>query len=119
MQANTNNPNVAVILVDLAAQIAANPRLIEEGHQSTRKQSANTVRIREVEEEIGIRRAIKDPGAVIREIETRDVTVAPAQAGHTLRTVQEGKLDRHPEKNHEALLAVHSQINQKSTQRKA
>jgi len=104
---------------DLAAQIAVNPRLIGEGRQSTRKQSANIVRIQEVGEEIGIRRVIKDPGAVIREIETKDVTVAPAQAGHTLQTVQKGKLDPHPEKSHEVPLAVHSRINQKSTQRKA
>lgn len=102
---------------DLAAQTAANPHHIEGDHQSIRRQSANTVHTREVEEEIGIQRAIKDPGVVIREIETKDVIV-PERADHILQTVQEEKLDPHPERSHEALLAVHSRINRKLIQKR-
>jgi len=97
---------------DLAARTVVSPRHIVEGRQNTRKQSANTVRTREVEEEIGVQRIIKDPGAATRETETKDVTV-PAQADHTLRIVQEEKLGPRPERNHEALLAVPNRINQK------
>lgn len=110
--------NITIILVDLAAQTAVNPHHIEGGHQNIQRQSANTVHTREVEEEIGIQRAIKDPGAVTREIETKDVII-PEQAGHILQIVQEEKLDPHPEKSREALLAVHSRINRKLMQKKA
>jgi len=95
-----------------------NPRHIVEGRQNTPKQSANTVRTREVEEEIGVQRIIKEAlGVVTRETETKDVTV-PAQADHTLRIVQEEKLGPRPERSHEALLAVRNRINQKLLQRK-
>lgn len=95
-----------------------NPHHIEGDHQSIQRQSANTVHIREAEEEIEIQRAIKAPGTVTREIETKDVTVQE-QAGHILRIVQEEKLDLHPERSHEAPPAVRSRINRKLTQRKA
>jgi len=75
-----------IIITGLVVQTAANLRHIEGGHQNTRKQGANIVHTLEVEDEIGIQRVIKDPGAVIPEIETKDVIV-PEQAGHTLRIV--------------------------------
>lgn len=109
--------NVTIILAGLAARTAVNPRRIEEDRRNIQRQSANTVRTREVEEEIGIWRAIKDPEAVTRETEIKDVIV-PARAGHTLRIVQEEKLDPHPEKSHEAPPVVRNRIKQKLTQRK-
>lgn len=103
---------------DLAARIAVNPHHIEGEPQNILKQSVNIDRTQEVEEEIGIQRTIKDPGAVIRETEIKDVTVL-AQVDHILRTVQEEKLDLHLEKSHEVLPAVHNRINQRLIQRKA
>jgi len=103
---------------DLAAQTAVNPRHIEGDPQNILKQSVNIDHTREVEEEIEIQRAIKDPGAVTRETEIKDVIVL-AQVDHTLQIVQKGRLDLHPEKNHEVLLAVHNRINRKLIQRKA
>lgn len=106
---------------DLAAPTAVTPRLIEGGHRNTRKQSANTVRTREVEEEIGIQRVIRDPGAVTLGTEIKDVT-ALARADRTLRIVREEKiyiqLDPHPERSREVLLAAHSRISRKLTRRK-
>jgi len=95
-----------------------NPRHIEGDPQNILKQSVNIDHTREVEEEIEIQRAIKDPGAVTRETEIKDVTVL-AQVDHTLQIVQKGRLDLHPEKNHEVLPAVHNRINRKLIQRKA
>lgn len=107
-----------IILAGLVVRTAANLRRIEGGHQNTQKQDANIVHTLEVEEEIGIRRAIKDPGAVTLEIETKDVIV-PEQAGHTLRTVRKEKLDPHPERSHEAPPVAHNRINQKLARRRA
>lgn len=107
-----------VIFVDLAVQTAANPRRIEGDHPSTRRQSANIVHTQEVEEGIGIQRVIKDPEAVTREIETKDV-IAPEQAGHILQIVQEEKLDPHPERSREAPPAVPNRINRRLIQKRA
>lgn len=110
--------DITIIFTDLAARIAVNPHHIEGEPQNILKQSVNIDRTQEVEEEIGIQRTIKDPGAVIRETEIKDVTVL-AQVDHILRTVQEEKLDLHLEKSHEVLPAVHNRINQRLIQRKA
>jgi len=107
-----------IVSQGLAVRTAVSLRRTEGGRRNTRKQSADNVRTREVEEEIGIQGTIRDPGAVTRGTETRDVIV-PAQADHTLRIAREEKLDLHPERSHGVPPAVRSRINQKSTQRKA
>ena len=104
--------NITIIFAGLAAQTAVNPHHIEGDPQNILKQNVNIDHTQEVEEEIEIQRAIKDPGAVTRETEIKDVTIL-APVDHTLRTVQEERLDLYPEKNHEVLPAVHNRINQK------
>lgn len=86
-------------------------RLIEEDRRGIRRQSADIVRIREVEVEIEIQRVIRVLGAVTREIAIRGVTI-PVQVDHTLQIVQEEKVDPLPETNREVLPAVRNQINQ-------
>lgn len=105
--------------LDLVARIPAIlPHHIEGDQRNTRKQNVDIVRIPEAEEEIEIRKVVKDSEAVILEIETKDVTI-PAQADHTLQIAQEKKADPFPKRSHKVLLAVCSQINRNLIQRKA
>lgn len=86
--------------------------LTEGDLQNTQKQNVDTVRIREVEEEIAVQRVTEDLGAVARETEINDVT-AVARAGLIPQIVPGEKLDLFQEKSHEALRVVHNQIKQK------
>lgn len=81
------------------------------------KQSVDTVRTHEAEEEIETRRITKDPGIAILEIVIKDVIVR-VQAGLIPQIIQKEKLDLLPGRSHEVLQAVRNQI-QKLLRKKA
>lgn len=107
-----------IIFSDLVIRILAILQLIERDHQNTRKQSVDIVLIQEAEEEIVVQRVTEGRETVILGIEIKDVIIL-VQADLIHQIVPKERLDLSPGRSPEVLQAVHNQIKQRQTLRKA